>query len=166
VNFHRQSFAARHNTMGDVAELIYDTVYDGQAHPLGLNRYWMNGKRLTLTAMTDAMRYTPDRMSADGYVEVMGCGRDQLLKLKTEKLKALQQWAALGPVNLFVYDSKNHRYWEAPLEQWDEAIADHADLGTFPEGKTYWSLHTRHFPSTPKEAPRAHEQESPVLSHS
>lgn len=98
--------------MGDIAEGVFDHVYNGRAHELGLNRYWQNGDRLYMNKMTAAMRYAPDRMTIDALIEVMGVGHDQTLKIKLEKLDALTKWEEVGPVRLFVYDSKNHRYWE------------------------------------------------------
>lgn len=151
MSFHTQSFAARHNTMGDISEGVFDQVTEGRAHPLGLNRFWMNGDRLYMNKMTPAMRYAPDRMTAEGFVECMGVGRDQILKLKKEKLDALLEWAELGPVDLFVYDSHKVRWWQAPVGTWWAQCAEHATEGTFPEGKKFYALKTEHFPGEPHE---------------
>lgn len=148
-SFHQQSFAARHGSMGDQCEAVFDALHGDRVHRLGLNRVWANGKRLTLNQMTIPMRYAPDRMVLDRYVECMGIGRDQTLKIKDEKVVSLLRWNNLGPVDLFVYDSKNNRWWQAPILEWNEAITKHAEVDHFSEGKAYWALHSSHFPSEP-----------------
>lgn len=151
MSFHAQSFSSRHDQMGDIAENVFDTINGDRVHPLGLNRYWKNGKRLSLSSMTIPMRYTPDRMVGDAFVEVMGIGRDQTLKIKDEKLSALWQWRHLGPVELFVYDSHKERYWQAPLEDWWRAVRSYGQNAAFHDGKTYLALHVLHFPCSPTE---------------
>lgn len=149
LSFRNQSFANRHETMGDIAEAVFDDVYDEQVHDFGLNRFWKNGKRLYMNDMSVAMRYMPDRMTKDRIFEVMGFGRDQTLKVKFEKLQALRRWVAIGPVWLFIYDSANERYWEFTLEALDHAILQHGAAAAFPEGKEYWGIKAEHLPSTP-----------------
>ena len=151
MSFHKQSFASRHNTMGDISEAVFDQITEGRSHPLGLNRYWMNGDRLYMNKMTPAMRYTPDRLTAHAFVECMGCGRDQILKVKHEKMEALLDWTDLGPVDLFVYDSSKARWWQAPIGTWWAQCREHGAEGTFPEGKRYYALATAHFPGEPNE---------------
>ena len=152
TDFHAQNFATREGTMGDIAEGVFDLVHP-KSHNLGLNRFWSNGIRLYLGKMTPAMRYTPDRLNAMAFVEVMGIGTKQALSLKDEKLAALMQWTVLGPVELFVYDSKKHRYWEAPIERWGKRIHSFGAPGAFHDGKTFRRLAARHFPCEPKDAP-------------
>lgn len=153
--FHKQSWGARFGAMGDQAEGIFDLVYP-KHHALGLNR-----PPFGVGGMDRNMRYTPDRMTRKAFHEVMGIGRAQTLKIKTEKLAALEDWSKLGPTELFVYDSKNHRYWEAAVEQWDQAAEQHGNLKAFPEGKKYFELAANHFPSQPKDAPNV--KTSPAL---
>jgi hypothetical protein len=149
VSFHQQSFAARHGAMGDESEAVFDSLHGERVHRLGLNRYWANGGKLHLNQMTTPMRYAPDRQTIDRYVECMGVGRDQTLKIKDEKLVSLLRWNNLGPVDLFVYDSKHNRWWQAHILEWNQAITDHATVDHFPEGKAYWALHATHFPGEP-----------------
>lgn len=160
--FHQQSFQNRLATMGDIAEGEFDRVYEGKVHNFGLNRVWVNGDNLYMNDMTVPMRYMPDRMTRDKIFEVMGCGRDQTLKLKVEKIQALQAWDDIGPTWLFVYDSSNHRYWEAPINLWVQAVGFYGELRTFPEGKEYWALHTDHFPTAPKDAPPRDQAQAPT----
>ena len=148
MSFHRQSFTRRYATMGDTSEAVFDRVYP-KNHQLGLNRppFFMGG-------MTTAMRYTPDRMLRDRLVECMGVGRDRLLKLKHEKLDALHDWQAIGPVVLFVYDQHDNCFYEAPLQDWAGRFEAHGIDGTFDnDGKTYRALHVDHFPPSPQPIP-------------
>lgn len=144
--FHGQNWRTREGTMGDIAENVFEQVSGGRFHRLGLNRVWADGRKLYLGHLTAAQRYTPDYLDMHGFVEVMGCGTDQVLKLKDEKLEALLEWSLLGETRLFVYDSKNNRYWDDRIPAWMQAFYDHNDRGTFPEGKVYWKLPTRKFP--------------------
>jgi hypothetical protein len=151
VSFSQQTFATRHGQMGDESEAVFDELHADRVHRLGLNRYWANGKRLTLTQMSTPMRYAPDRMVGDRFVECMGIGRDQTLKIKDEKIVALLRWSMLGPTDLFVWDSSKRRWWQAPIELWRAAAAEHGEVKTFPEGKLFWAIHAKHFPSNPTE---------------
>jgi hypothetical protein len=159
MSFHQQAWSARFGAMGDEAEAVFDAVYP-KHHKLGLNR-----PPFSVAGMKLGMRYTPDRMLRDRFVEVMGCGNDQTLKVKDEKLEALAMWELFGSVHLFVYDSCNKRYWEAPLGEWREQASAHGVKGAFPEGKTFVGLHAEHYPSEPKAAPLG-ETSHTVLSRS
>lgn len=148
MTFHKQTFQRRFATMGDTSEAVFDLVYP-KHHRLGLNRppFFMGGMPL-------AMRYTPDRMLRDRLVECMGVGRDRLLKIKHEKIEALQAWACIGPVMLFVYDQTDHVYYEDTLDEWVRQTEAHGIGRTFEnDGKTYIELHVDHFPSNPLPIP-------------
>jgi hypothetical protein len=145
MSFHTQNFQTRFGTMGDTAEAVFDLLFPAN-HPLGLCRPPFN-----VSGMPAPMRYAPDRMTRSAFVEIMGIGRDQTLKMKVEKLDALSAWRALGPVELFVFDSANRRYWCRALRDWDQAFDDHGTEGMFPEGKEYVGLHSDWFPGTPGE---------------
>lgn len=148
MSFSKQSFNRRFATMGDPAEAAFDLVYP-KHHKLGLNRppFYMGG-------MTQAMRYTPDRMLRDRFVECMGIGRDRTLKIKDEKIEALQDWLRLGAVSLFVYDQSTDTYYEAPIDDWVSNLRAYASDDTFPEGKTYKALRSDRFPTTPTPLPQ------------
>lgn len=154
MSFHTQSFNNRFGSMGDQAEAIFDLVYEGKVHELGLNRNWQNGDRLYMRQMTPAMRAAPDRMVSDHFAEVMGIGKDQMGKFKDVKVGPLGEWDRhIGPVTIFIYDSFNHRYWEAPLADWVDACERHATRQAFHDGPEYWALPVDHFPTEPKAAP-------------
>ena len=142
MSFHRQSFNRRYATMGDTSEAVFDLVYP-KNHRLGLNRppFFMGG-------MPAPMRYTPDRMLRDRFVECMGVGRDRLLKMKHEKLDALHAWQSIGPVMLFVYDQHAEGFYEATLDEWHDRFLLRGTARTFDnDGKTYIELHADDFPA-------------------
>lgn len=143
MSFHEQSFHTRLGTMGDTAEAVFDHLFP-QSHKLGLNR-----PPFSMAGMLLEMRYVPDRMTREAFVEVMGIGGDQTLKLKLEKFDALFCWKALGPVDLFVYDQANERWWMAPITDWFRAALLHGTLGEFHDGKEFAALHADHFPTAP-----------------
>ena len=146
--FHEQPFSARFAVMGDQAEAVFDLIHP-KNHELGLNR-----PPFGMAGMSAVMRYTPDRMTRDAFVEVMGFGRGQTLKVKHEKFEALQAWATIAPVELFIYDSHNQRYWEGPLDAWLWAYQD-AETGVYPDnGKTYLTLPANQFPFDPTTIPK------------
>jgi len=151
--FHQKNWTQRVTQMGDQAENACDLVHHGKTHTLGLNRIWQNGDGLYLNDMTDAMRYTPDRLSRWCFIECMGIGRDNTLKIKQEKLEALNKWSKLGPTELFVYSSAKNVWWQDATHTWQDAAQTHGELLTFPEGKHYWALHTDHFPTDPQTVP-------------
>lgn len=147
MTFHAQSFEARLGAMGDTAEGVFDIIYP-KHHKLGLNRPPFN-----VAGMGAMLRYTPDRALRDRLVEVMGLGKDRVLKLKHEKLDALIAWTMVAPVDLFVYDQTEHDYYEAPIAMWASRAHLFGEEGEFHEGKTYLGLTVDHFPSTPTPAP-------------
>lgn len=141
--FHKQTFNSRFGAMGDRAEQVFDEAHP-KHHKLGLNR-----PPFSMAGMSAAMRYVPDRMTRHAFVEVMGIGRDRLLKVKDEKVEALLEWATIAPVDLFVYDQSSQCTYEGPLDRWVEALSTYGIDGMFGEGKTYKALSVDHFPYCP-----------------
>jgi hypothetical protein len=129
--------------MGDEAEGVFDEMHP-KHHKLGLNR-----PPFQVSGMELAMRYAPDRMLRDRFVEVMGIGKDRTLKMKVEKFDAMFQWTWIGPVELFVYDKTKNATYMAPIRDWWERCARFGTRGTFPEGTEYVGLHVDHFPVPP-----------------
>ncbi len=144
MTFHQQSWSARSGALGDEAEDVFDTVYP-KHHKLGLNRppFQVSGVKLE-------MRYTPDRMVRERFVEVQGIGSDRTLKLKVEKFDALFMWEHIGPVHLFVWDRTAGVFYEAPIRDWFRACLKHGKLEEFHEGKEYMALKVKDFPVMPQ----------------
>lgn len=145
--FHQRNFNQRLQTMGDPSEHACDKVHGFRTHKLGLDRVWQNDVGLYMAQMTPAMRYTPDRMVIDRFIECMGIGRDKTLKLKQEKVLAMKAWTGIGPTDLFVFDQPNGSYYQSSVSAWTEACVMHAEVKVFPEGKAYYALHRDHFPA-------------------
>lgn len=144
TEYHKQPFAVRLGAMGDQAENAFEERHP-HAWRTGLNRPDFPVAKLP----TDAMRYTPDYMTPEGFFEVMGISSkgQGTLKLKCEKVSALQLWTLLGPVKLWVWDSGRRRYACAPLGDWFDQCVWHGQMDRFPDNKkSYWSLHFNHFP--------------------
>ena len=153
--FYQKNWTLRVSQMGDVAENVCDRVYQGRTHALGLNRVWQNGVGLTLSQMTTPMRYTPDRITIDSFVECMGVGRDRKLKVKREKLQALVEWDKIGPTRLGVYDQTENVWYETGIHHWVASCTKYGTVKMFPEGKEYYELQVRDFPCDPVEVPDA-----------
>lgn len=129
AGFSDKSFDSRFGAMGDEAEGMFE-----QVHPKGWVRWGLDRPNLKVSALPVKIRYAPDYLTSDGFVEVMGVGRDQILKLKVEKLCCLWQWHAEMPTNLFIWDSKNKRYCTVSIPDLMTQLGI-ASMGSFPEGK-------------------------------
>lgn len=146
-DYNSQTFDKRFGYLGDTAEAAFDRVCP-KHHKLGLNRppFGMNG-------MDAVLRYTPDRMTRKGFVEVMAIGHDDTLKLKHEKLDALLLWNRIAPVDLFVYHKPKNLYWQAPIADWSKLLKRAGVESEFDDGKQYIGLHSDNFPGVPAEVP-------------
>lgn len=142
--FHSRDFAGRFSTLGDPAEQAF-LERNPKAHRLGLCR-----PDFSMAGMQATMRYTPDFMLRQRLVECMGIatGGQGTLKIKFEKLAALDRWAQIGTVHLWVWDSTKDQCWEAPLEEWATACWEHGERAVFEDNsKPYWALHHTKFPA-------------------
>lgn len=146
MEFHERPFPARFAAMGDRAESAFEALHPN-AHRLGLNRPALNMSKMTVT-----MRYTPDYMTEAGAYEIMGFSSrgNASLKLKCEKLDALQAWGMIMPVYLWVYDSAKNRYWQAPVRTWADLCYTYGERLFFPDNmRPYWNLPMTAFPDHP-----------------
>lgn len=121
--------------MGDEAEGVFEKV-----HPWGFIRYGLDRPPLKVGALSLKLRYTPDYLTGSSLIEVIGCGRDGVIKLKCEKLTALQMWELDHPVQIFFWDSHNEKYAYAPLGDVVRAIYTTSNVQRFNDGKPYWAL--------------------------
>lgn len=127
--------------MGDEAEGVFELVY-----PEGFARYGLNRPPINLTNVPPKIRYTPDYLTGKGLVEVQGFGNDQTLKLKLDKLAALDEWHGDFRVDLFVWDSKNKRCGFVRMGDLHDALDAHGVMREFPEGKAYVALRAERIP--------------------
>jgi hypothetical protein len=125
---------ARYGTLGDTAEAEFEARFK-----LGFVRTGLKRPPLRVRDIHPYVRQMPDYLTSRGWVEVMGLGEDQILKLKIGKLEALRFWSMLMPVVLWVWDSHNKRHTEVALER-VEKMAITAKIGFFPEGALYYEL--------------------------
>lgn len=134
MSFHQQSFSNRFRAMGDEAEGVFEQANEGKFVRYGLNR-----PPIGMHQMPPKIRYTPDYMTTHALVEVMGVGNDRILKLKTEKAHALQDWHEDWNVELFLWDSKLKQHTTIKWPILWELVID-MPMNTFPEGKQYWEI--------------------------
>jgi len=87
--------------MGDEAEYVFETVA-----PLGRwQRFGHDRTQLYMGKMSSARKHKPDYETAEALVEVVGMGRDGVLKLRTTKWHALRAWNNhIDPCYLFVWN--------------------------------------------------------------
>ena len=134
MTFSERPWAERLGAMGDQAEREYEERY-----PRGWVRAGLRRPPIRVRDLHPYEAQRPDYLTSRGYVEVMGMGRDQILKLKVDKLEALRFWRLLGRVYLWVWDSHKRRHVELPLEKVD-ALVSRAQIAQFPEGTAYYQL--------------------------
>lgn len=100
--------------MGDEAETVYENV-----KPMGATiRFgWNRPKGISFKKLPIVLRHKPDYYAQAGYlVEVMGCGKDGILKsVKVEKYEALKTWKKIATmleldVAMFVWNSHTEQY--------------------------------------------------------
>ena len=133
--FHQKPWEQRYNEMGDQAE----SVFEGSSK-IAFARYGLDRPGWNIVGMPEMIRYTPDYITPGGFVEVMGFGKDQCLRLKVLKWRALKAWHLLMPLEVFIYDSTNDRHTYATMPELDKAVHTHSVLGRFPEGTAYFAV--------------------------
>lgn len=136
MSFKDLPFEQRINKLGDAAEKAFEQTFDH-----GWIRFGLNRPPLDVSALPKRLRYTPDYLTSKGFVECQGFGRDQLLKVKRDKLDAMCWWATVHPVDYFIWDSSKKRSMFMPLDQ----LLTMIDLGLctldwFPESKAFFSF--------------------------
>lgn len=142
MTYHEQAYAARHGSLGDEAEAVFEAV-----RPFGrIERYgWDRPDNISFRHVPLVPRHTPDYYATGGYlVEVMGCGKDNILKgLKVKKYEALKWWASMPNVELILF------LWNSHLEQWcmlnwegtKRLVAkNRSNVAAFHDGNEYFPL--------------------------
>ncbi len=120
-----QSFSQRFATMGDTAEHVYEAVSPlGNTTKFGFRR----PKGVKFSTFPVRLRHQPDFVTASYLVEVMGLGRDGILKsMKTTKYDALKgwhkfaKWLGLMGVILFVWNSAEKQFLTLT---WDDLVLE------------------------------------------
>lgn len=135
--FKDQQFSSRLSQMGDQAETAFEeyiTEADYSYVRWGLNRPPLNVARLPAR-----LRYAPDYLVQNNFVECQGLGRDQTFKLKFNKWGALHWWRDVYPVEMFVFDSHKHRVTRLDLATLDDLLVD-ATIDSFHDSGGYFAL--------------------------
>ena len=123
--FHEQSFGKRFQTMGDLAENVYAEVKPlGNTTRFGFRR----PKGVKFATFPEGLRHMPDFVTSSYLVEVMGLGKDGILKsMKVSKYNSLKYWnkfaqqlGLLGVV-LFIWNSAKKQYivlsWKSIVDE-------------------------------------------------
>lgn len=138
--FSNQPWATRFEKLGDEAEGVYDTVL-----PLGKSdRYGLRRPDIDVRRLVPFIRYTPDRLTQAGpLVEVVGLGRDGILKFKEDKLDALAAWQRQVAVYIFCWNSDRKEWALLPYPAFRSLclrVAKRDGMGTFDGSKPFYPL--------------------------
>lgn len=122
--------------MGDIAETEFERRYNGPFERFGWNR-----PNLQFSLLPEQLRFAPDYLTDGNFVEVQGVGQDQTLKLKRNKLRALDWWNLILPVHLWVWNAVTQQPTEFNLSAIDALLgSEAATWKTFPEGTPYLAI--------------------------
>lgn len=114
MSFNEQPFHQRFQVMGDTAEAVYEAVA-----PLGdTTRFgYRRPKGVKFSTFPEIVRHQPDFVTPTYLVEVMGLGRDGILKsMKTTKYEALKVWNKVAKMlgllglALFIWNSSKRQF--------------------------------------------------------
>ncbi len=143
-----QPFEARYATLGDIAENVYL-----QVTPLGnTTRYgFRRPKGLKFSMLPEVARHSPDFITPTHLVEVVGLGRDGILKsIKTTKYEALKVWSKIAKMTglmglvIFVWNSSEHQFlvvsWEAIVKEVSYSKRKHGVQKFESDGNEYYQL--------------------------
>ena len=123
----------RFESMGDETEGIFEEMYPEQYVRFGFNR-----PPFSIAKMPLQLRYAPDYIEGGiRFVECQGIGAAGL-KVKIEKLMALQHWDLMLPVHFFIWSRPKEMVTEFTLKELLKyAGQEKASLGAYTEGKPY-----------------------------
>lgn len=146
--FHDKPFAQRFAVMGDEAEEVYQAVAPlGPTVRFGFRR----PKGIRFSTFPEKLRHQPDFVTGTYLVEVMGLGRDGILKsMKVSKYDALIVWqkiakqlGLLGLV-LFIWNSHKKQFitlpWAAIVTEVAFSKKKYGVLAFESDGNTYYRL--------------------------
>jgi hypothetical protein len=119
--------------LGDEAEGVFENW--AARHNIGFHRSGLNRPPFDMNKLSKMVCYTPDYLTADGYIECQGYGKDQLIKLKDDKLDALQGWNLIQATSMFLWDNVRKRVCQVPISWFGTTPA--ITTGIYPEGKKY-----------------------------
>ena len=87
------------------------------------------------------VRFAPDYVTADRFIEVQGVGKDQTLKIKLDKYIAWHHWSKLMPITIWIWDATHGTSLEVTLDRIDYLIGSgEGNWRQFPEGTAYLAI--------------------------
>lgn len=134
--------------MGDQAENVYEAVAPlGNTTRFGFRR----PKGIKFSTFPERVRHQPDFITASYLVEVMGLGRDGILKsMKVSKYEALKgwhrfaKWLGLMGVILFIWNSAEKQFltltWNDLVKEISFSKKKYGVLAFENDGNTYYRL--------------------------
>lgn len=136
MTFSAKPWADRLDLMGDLAEQQFEATHTEPFARWGLNR-----PDFPVRLLPAEVRYAPDYVTADRFIEVQGCGKDQTLKIKLDKYIAWHHWAKLMPLWLWIWDAHNGTFLFVSLDRIDYLVGSgEGDWRRFPEGTAYLAV--------------------------
>jgi hypothetical protein len=108
MTFKDQNWEERVEILGDPSEKAFQE-YAGRRQ-LSVVKYGLDRPPVDLRRTPAFVRYTPDFLTDEGLIEVQGCGKDQLFKIKHAKLRALMQWNRQSTIRMWL--------WNQPMDDW------------------------------------------------
>ena len=148
MSFHEQPFEQRFQVMGDTAEAVFEKV-----KPLGssLSFGYRRPSGVRFSQFPPQLRHMPDYVTPTHLVEVMGLGRDGILKsMKVSKYDALKMWhryargmGLLGLI-LFIWNSHKKQFlilaWKDIVEEVSYSKRKHGIQTFKSDGNQYYRL--------------------------
>ncbi len=146
--FRDQPFGERFHTLGDIAEDVYQQVTPlGSTTRFGFRR----PEGLRFSMLPEVVRHMPDFITPTHLVEVVGLGRDGLLKsIKTTKFEALKMWSKIAKMTglmglvIFVWNSAEHQFlivsWENIVKEVTYSKRKHGVQSFESDGNQYYQL--------------------------
>lgn len=124
VKFSEKPFDQRFSEMGDQSESVYEAVKPfGNTIRFGFRR----PKGINFRKLPKTIAHMPDYMTETNLIEVMGLGRDGILKsMKVEKYNALKIWSRVAVILgldagiwFFVWNSSQQQF---AIVQWSKMV--------------------------------------------
>jgi hypothetical protein len=125
MSYRSQPFHQRFATLGDQAEAVYTDVLPlGNSTRFGFRR----PEGIKFSSLPEHLRHTPDFVTATYLVEVVGLGKDGILKsIKVSKYEALKVWSKIAKMLglmglvLFVWNSAERQFL---IIAWSDIVAE------------------------------------------
>ena len=135
MGFSDRDWPYRFEAMGDEAEAKFEETYPDSFIRMGLNRppFTVAGMPLNIRAMPDYLH------QGLRFVEVQGIGADGI-KIKVEKLMALNFWDAQLPVHFFIWSRPREAIAELTLKEILDLTGAHGTKGDYDGRKPYLRL--------------------------